>query len=91
MAATGAVLPTVEELGELVLDTFRQVLGNPSLSPTDNMFEVGGDSLLGLKIVKRLEEATGVTLPIASLFVHPTPDELARALVERLGASRRVA
>jgi amino acid adenylation domain-containing protein/non-ribosomal peptide synthase protein (TIGR01720 family) len=54
------------------------VLGLPRVSVTDNFFEIGGDSILGLQIVARARQA-GLALTPRQLFQHQTIAELARA------------
>ena len=42
------------------------------LDPERGLFEQGLDSLLAVTLRRRLEEATGVAVPAAILFAHPT-------------------
>ncbi len=67
-----------------VAAVYGQVLGVKGLSPDDNFFDLGGDSLLAAQILLRLHrnvpEAKSVTL--RAIFDHPTPRRLA-AWVEK--------
>jgi acyl transferase domain-containing protein/SAM-dependent methyltransferase/aryl carrier-like protein len=47
------------------------------LDPERGLFEQGLDSLLAVTLRRRLEEATGVAVPAAILFAHPTLSLLA--------------
>jgi thioesterase domain-containing protein len=47
---------------------------------TDNFFEIGGRSLLAARIFAQIEKTFGRSLPIATLFTHPTVEQLARVV-----------
>ncbi|NLR59363.1 amino acid adenylation domain-containing protein [Chitinophaga polysaccharea] len=51
---------------------WKQVLGTTTIRVNDNFFELGGHSLMALQIMSRFEHATGIKLPAAILFKHPT-------------------
>ncbi|WP_431873287.1 SDR family NAD(P)-dependent oxidoreductase [Amycolatopsis sacchari] len=85
------VLPsTVEPVRGSVQDRlaemWRQILGRPRITPEDDFFELGGDSLMGVALTGRIRDAFGVHLSIGSLFDYPTLGELTAALREQ-GAS----
>ena len=47
---------------------------------TDDFFEIGGDSLLALRIFTEIQKTMGKNLPLATLFQMPTIEKLATAL-----------
>jgi len=65
---------------------FVSLLGVEMAGPADDFFALGGPSLLAVRLLARLREATGITLPLASLFRHATVSGLAGAL--RAGGGR---
>jgi acyl carrier protein len=73
---------TPDELEPLVLGAWQRILGDPTLTPDDDFFGAGGDSLLAVDAVEEITEATGVDVPVTTLFTSPTTTEFARALVE---------
>ncbi|KQU89318.1 polyketide synthase [Variovorax sp. Root318D1] len=80
------VLPTpyAEPEGELeegLAALWTEALGIASVGVHDNLFELGGDSLLAIRLLSRVRKAYGVELQPADFFKAPTVAELA-ALVE---------
>jgi amino acid adenylation domain-containing protein len=67
---------------KLIADVWREVLDAGRVGVNDNFFEVGGTSLLLVKIHHRLRQAVKSDLTIIDLFKYPTVSALA-AHVER--------
>jgi amino acid adenylation domain-containing protein len=65
---------------EVVAGAMANVLGLPSVRLQDNFFHLGGDSLLGTKVVARICEALGTTISLRDLFMFPSPATLAAAV-----------
>jgi malonyl CoA-acyl carrier protein transacylase/thioesterase domain-containing protein/acyl carrier protein len=79
---------------QLLLDLVRAqsaaVAGYPSgadIEPDSTFLELGFDSLSATRLRKGLEAATGLTLPAALAFDHPSPAALARGLRALLAGS----
>lgn len=64
--------PPVGELETIVAETIGEVLEIPRVGRQANFFALGGDSLKGARVVARIGERIGATLPIGDLFRHPT-------------------
>jgi amino acid adenylation domain-containing protein len=60
-----------------------QILGLPSIGPTDDFFAVGGNSLKVTQVMVRITTLYGVRIPVAAFFEDPTVRGLA-VLIERL-------
>ncbi|QNK68496.1 type I polyketide synthase [Variovorax sp. PAMC26660] len=69
------------DLEEGLAEFWTEALGIAPLGANDNLFELGGDSLLAIRLLSRVRKAYGVELHPAAFFKAPTIAELA-ALVE---------
>jgi thioesterase domain-containing protein/acyl carrier protein len=62
------------------LEIWRDVLGVATLGPEDDFFNSGGHSLLAVGLFARIEQETGVRLPLSTIFEAPTVRELSKVL-----------
>ena len=69
----------------LVAEVWADVLGVERVSADDNFFDLGGHSLLLVRVHARLSERLGAEVPIAELFQHATLASLA-AYLDSCGA-----
>lgn len=65
---------TVEELLAAV---WEDVLGVSPISIDSDFFAIGGHSLLAMRVLSKMQAATGAELSLRTLFEHPTIAELA--------------
>ncbi len=63
---------------------WSEFLGITPIGAHDNLFELGGDSLLAIQLIARIRSAYGVDLHPALLFNGPTVAELALQIETRL-------
>ena len=68
-------------------EVFGEVLGMAPPGVEDGFFELGGDSILSIRLAARLAETFGTDLMPRAVFTCPTPAGLARLLTEELNRS----
>ncbi|WP_224362171.1 non-ribosomal peptide synthetase [Hyalangium versicolor] len=74
---------------ELLVATWRTLLGIQEVSTTDSFFELGGHSLLATQVLSRIERTLQLSLPVRTLFEAPTVVALARRIEEALQGGQR--
>ncbi|MEU1511068.1 amino acid adenylation domain-containing protein [Streptomyces sp. NPDC005811] len=72
-----------EVLAEVVAGVWREVLGAAAVSPADDVFDLGAQSLQAIQAANRLGAALGREVKVGWLFQHPTPAALADRLERR--------
>jgi natural product biosynthesis luciferase-like monooxygenase protein len=82
--SSGVAVGDERRLEALVASTWASALGKP-VGRDDNFFEVGGHSLVAVKVFRQLGSTTGLPLALTDVFRHPT----ARALGAHLAVLER--
>jgi natural product biosynthesis luciferase-like monooxygenase protein len=77
--------PPVDDTEKLVADVWSDELGFP-VGRDDNFFDIGGHSLLAVKVFRRLGEATEAPLALTDVFRFPTVRTFATHLDTLTGA-----
>ncbi|GAA2586141.1 hypothetical protein GCM10010399_15210 [Dactylosporangium fulvum] len=67
------------ELVEPVLAIWRDVLGDHTIGPDDDLFDLGGDSLTATQIIARMRKTLGIDVDIDTFFDHPTVNGVVHA------------
>lgn len=71
----------------MIAEVWREILALPRVSVEDNFFDVGGHSLLMVKLQSRLTELLNRQISLLDLFRYPTVASQARALADGPPAS----
>jgi acyl transferase domain-containing protein/acyl carrier protein len=69
------------EVEQIVAATWQQVLGLERVGINDNFFDLGGDSLVAIQVIARLERRFKVDIPPVSIFEGATISRLVEAFM----------
>ncbi|MDG1623160.1 AMP-binding protein, partial [Bacillus mobilis] len=87
-----AALPTIEvndeseyiaprnETEKAISSVFETVLGIEKIGIKDNFFRIGGHSLKAIRVINKIEEATGVRISLSEMLSDPTVERLAQKI-----------
>lgn len=81
-----AYVPPASPLEHSLADLFARLTGSERVGAHDSFFDIGGHSLLGVRLLYEIERSLGRKLSLGELFASPTVAGLAQRLVE--GAPR---
>ena len=83
--ADGAPAGPLSRREREVAEVWREVLGTDAIGPDDNFFDLGGNSLLLIRLAARLGDRLGSTATAVDLFRFPTVRTLAAHLAAEGG------
>src|SRR5262249_44572553 len=66
-----------DEMERALAEVWREVLGVERVGRHDNFFDLGGDSIVAVRVVSRLRQTLKVDVPVRAVFTAPTVAELA--------------
>lgn len=69
----------------LLCSFFAELLGVSNVGVEDNFFSIGGHSLLAMRLVTKIRQITGVTLPLKLIFDQGTPLALGQLVAQARG------
>jgi amino acid adenylation domain-containing protein len=79
LPAAGRVAPATL-LEVMLADIYATLLGTPEVGATDSFFDLGGNSLLAMRLVTALDTELDVEVGVAAVFLAPTARQLAALL-----------
>ena len=79
-------VPPSNDVEQAIINIWQDLLGIERLGVKDNFFDLGGNSLIGLKVISRLKKQTGIEIPVVALFEGPTVASLAALISDTQGA-----
>lgn len=72
------------ELEQSIAEVWQSLLGMDAVGIHDNLFELGGDSLLGIQLLSRVRAVFGIDMRPADFFRSPTVAGLAELVETKL-------
>ncbi|MCX4992713.1 MULTISPECIES: non-ribosomal peptide synthetase [unclassified Streptomyces] len=85
-AATDAYIAPRSETEETIAEVWGQVLGLDKVGVEDNFFDLGGHSILAVRLISRLQAEYDLDLPVRVAFERPTVAQLAVEIEDRVRA-----
>ncbi|HMR84063.1 MAG TPA: amino acid adenylation domain-containing protein, partial [Niabella sp.] len=73
------IAPQTEE-EVLLARIWSEIFNREQIGVYDDFFNLGGHSMIAIKVMAKIEEVTGIRLPIATLFEAPTIKGLAKRI-----------
>lgn len=64
---------------------YQELLGVPLVGAHDDFFELGGQSLMAVRLFNKIRKRYEVDLPLSTLFEAPTPAQCAQVVAAELG------
>ena len=80
-ASEGPCKP-VDPEQKLLVEIWKQVLGLREVGIRDSFFDLGGHSLMAVRLMAEIREVTGRQIPVSAIFRAPTIEALAPLLRE---------
>jgi amino acid adenylation domain-containing protein len=76
-ASPAAVVPPRDELEGKLVKIWRDILKLETIGVTDDFFDLGGHSLMAVRLMDEIQKATEVEIPLTALFQGATIEHLA--------------
>ncbi|WP_198357610.1 non-ribosomal peptide synthetase [Streptomyces fildesensis] len=76
---------TVNRTEQVIIAAWARILGTADISPQDDFFDLGAQSLQAIQVANRLGVELETDVRVAWLFTYPTAAELARHLDDQRG------
>jgi acyl carrier protein len=77
-ALSSAYVPPRSEAEQKIAAIWEEILGIEKVGVNDNFFDLGGNSLIGLKVISRVKSEFQAEISAVTLFEGPTVSALAR-------------
>lgn len=75
-------LKPIDQEQKLLVEIWKQVLGLRDVGIRDSFFDVGGHSLIAVRLMAHIHEVTGRQIPVSAIFRAPTIEAFAPLLRE---------
>ncbi len=73
------------DLEKALVAIWQEVLGEKKIGVEDNFFQIGGDSILGIRLLSAINAGFAIQLPLADIYAHATVRQLAPRVAELAG------
>jgi len=84
--STKEIIEASNEIEEMISEIWSEVLQIKKLGIHQNFLDLGGDSLSGIRVMIRINETFDLELPVNSIFIKTTIEQLAVYIEETIKA-----
>lgn len=74
-------------VASMITSIWRSMLSITDVKPTDNIFELGADSLTMVKVHRAIEQSVGIELDLAVIYDYPTIALLTEFIINKTGTT----
>lgn len=71
----------IEQIEEVITNIWQECIGHGDFAVNDGFFMVGGDSIMAVTVVERINKQLGTDITVTKLFEHSTINGLSRYIV----------
>ena len=65
----------------MLADIWAEIIGVERVGVDDNFFDLGGHSLMAMRLMSAIRDGLGLELPLKTFFEAPTVAQMGRALL----------
>ena len=80
---------TLKDIEEFLIVTWKDLLGHKSIDKNDDFFQLGGDSLLSVQLLTKIEDTFGFNLNVQTLFERTTISKLSKGILKKISSEDR--
>jgi amino acid adenylation domain-containing protein len=82
---TGGHVPPATLIETMMASLYGALLGLDQVGATDSFFDLGGNSLTAMRLIRMMDDELDVDVDVATVFVAPSPRQLAALLRDKHG------
>ena len=83
--AAGSVVAPRTLIETILVDTYAMLLKTDRVGIDDSFFDLGGNSLLAMRLITQLRDDLAVDADVTAVFLAPTPSQLAVLMRDKYG------
>ncbi|MGE5458376.1 MAG: amino acid adenylation domain-containing protein, partial [Methanococcaceae archaeon] len=72
----------VSPVEEVLINIWQQLLPGNVIITESNFFDLGGHSLLLIRMSSQIKQVFGIEIPLKEIFEHPTPRAIAKNIID---------
>jgi acyl carrier protein len=76
-------VPPGNQVESVLINIWQKLLGIKQIGIHDNFFDLGGNSLIGLKVISRVKQELKIEIAVLALFEGPTVSALAKLINQK--------